>query len=199
MLPSWNPVKATSCQETVHQCKCSSQCNWQAFQESRVCSCTHSSVCPINIQLVCRTSNEHLTLLQRRRIIDMGFGGLLCLSAERLESRELLKFLFDRLDPKTMVINVNNKAIHVIPFAVKQVLDLPDRGEILSLHTHTQASKALSAFKSLVGLEESQDLHVSHLQKIVKDDHELGTAPIDDDMAIIFLYHYLQQTVFPKH
>lgn len=47
---------------------------------------------------------DHLTFEQRRRINGMGFGGLLRVSADRLESRELLKFLFDRIDPRNMVI-----------------------------------------------------------------------------------------------
>ncbi|RCV20733.1 hypothetical protein SETIT_4G080800v2 [Setaria italica] len=132
---------------------------------------------------------DHLTLWQRRQIKDMGFGGLLCVAAERLESRELLKFLFDRLDPKTMVLNVaKDKGIHVTPFVVKQVLDLPEGGEDIVLSTHIQASKALSAFKTLLGLQESHDLNASHLQKTLKDDLELGSGMITDDMAIRFFF-----------
>ncbi|CAL5059090.1 unnamed protein product [Urochloa decumbens] len=119
----------------------------------------------------------------------MGFGGLLRVSAERLESRELLKFLFDRLDPQTMVISVTKeKRIHVTPFAVKQVLDLPNDGEDIDLHTPAQQSKSLSDFKTLVGLAESQDLHASHLKKILEDDHKFGYALIDNDMAIRFFF-----------
>jgi hypothetical protein len=119
----------------------------------------------------------------------MGFGGLLCVSAERLESRELLKFLFDRLDPKTMVINVTKyKRIHVTPYAVKQVLDLPDGDEEIVFHTHTQASKALSALKTWLGSQESQDLNTNHIQNIMKTDLELKSGMIDDDMAIRFFF-----------
>ncbi|CAL4995102.1 unnamed protein product [Urochloa decumbens] len=132
---------------------------------------------------------DQLTFPQRRRIQAMGFGGLLSVSAERLESRELLKFLFDRLDPQTMVISVTKeKRIHVTPFAVKQVLDLPNDGEDIDLHTPAQQSKALSDFKTLVGLSESQDLHASHLKKILEDDHKFGSALIDNDMAIRFFF-----------
>ncbi|CAN6374823.1 unnamed protein product [Urochloa humidicola] len=132
---------------------------------------------------------DQLTFQQRIRIQEMGFGGLLCVSAERLESRELLKFLFDRLDPQTMVISVTKeKRIHVTPFAVKQVLDLPDDGEDIDLHTPAQQSKALSDFKTLVGLAESEDLHASYLKKILEDDHKFGSAVIDDDMAIRFFF-----------
>nr|TKW10860.1 hypothetical protein SEVIR_6G195700v2 [Setaria viridis] len=132
---------------------------------------------------------DHLTLQQRRRIKAMGFGGLLYVSAERLESRELLKFLFDRLDPKTMVINVTkDKGIHVTPFVVKLVLDLPEGSEDIDLHAHIQASKVLSAFKTLLGLEESHNLHASHLQNTLKDDRELGSGTITDHMAIRFFF-----------
>ncbi|CAM0150349.1 unnamed protein product [Urochloa decumbens] len=132
---------------------------------------------------------DQLTFPQRRRIQVMGFGGLLRVSTERLESRELLKFLFDRLDPQTMVISVTKeKRIHVTSFAVKQVLDLPNDGEDIDLHTPAQQSKSLSDFKTLVGLAESQDLHASHLKKILEDDHKFGSALIDNDMAIRFFF-----------
>ncbi|CAL4988272.1 unnamed protein product [Urochloa decumbens] len=132
---------------------------------------------------------DQLTFPQRRRIQVMGFGGLLRVSAERLESRELLKFLFHRLDPQTMVISVTKeKRIHVTSFAVKQVLDLPNDGEDIDLHTPAQQSKSLSDFKTLVGLAESQDLHASHLKKILEDDHKFGSALIDNDMAIRFFF-----------
>jgi len=123
------------------------------------------------------------------RIKEMGFGGLLHVSADRLESRELLKFLLDRLDPSTMVINISkDKGIHVTPYAVMQVLGLPDSGEHLHFHSHNQASREFSAFKAWVGLEESQDMHASHLQNILEDDSNMGSAMIDDDMAIRFFF-----------
>ncbi|RLM75116.1 hypothetical protein C2845_PM15G09110 [Panicum miliaceum] len=132
---------------------------------------------------------DHLTFNQRMQIIDMGFGGLLGISTERLGSRKLLKFLFDRIDPSSMVIELGkNRGIHVTPFAVKQVLGIPDIGEDLPLQTNNHASKALSNFKIMVGLQESQDLHASHLQKILKDDAELGSDLIDDEMAIRFFF-----------
>ena len=132
---------------------------------------------------------DHLTFNQRMRIKEMGFGGLLHVSADRLESRELLKFLLDRLDPSTMVINISkDKGIHVTPYAVMQVLGLPDSGEHLHFHSHNQASREFSAFKAWVGLEESQDMHASHLQNILEDDSNMGSAMIDDDMAIRFFF-----------
>jgi len=132
---------------------------------------------------------DNLTLNQRIKIIEMGFGGLLGISAERIGSRELLKFLFDRLDPNSMVIELGkNRGIHVTPFAVKQVLGIPDSGEDLPLQTNNHASKALSKLKIMLDLEESQDLHASHLQKILKDDLELCSNLIDDETAIRFFF-----------
>jgi hypothetical protein len=69
-----------------------------------------------------------------------------------------------------------------------QVLGLPDSGEHLHFHSHNQASKEFSASKALVGLEESQDMHASHLQNILEDDSKMGSAMIDDDMAIRFFF-----------
>ncbi|KAG2563889.1 hypothetical protein PVAP13_8KG371800 [Panicum virgatum] len=132
---------------------------------------------------------DNLTLNQRIKIIEMGFGGLLGISAERIGSRELLKFLFDRLDPNSMVIELGkNRGIHVTPFAVKQVLGILDSDEDLPLQTNNHASKALSKLKIMLGLEESHDLHASHLQKILKDDLELCSNLIDDETAIRFFF-----------
>ncbi|KAG2564687.1 hypothetical protein PVAP13_7NG085300 [Panicum virgatum] len=132
---------------------------------------------------------DNLTLNQRIKIIEMGFGGLLGISAERIGSRELLKFLFDRLDPNSMVIELGkNRGIHVTPFAMKQVLGIPDSDEDLPLQTNNHASKALSKLKIMLGLEECQDLHASHLQKILKDDLELCSNLIDDETAIRFFF-----------
>ncbi|KAK8448382.1 hypothetical protein SEVIR_7G039704v4 [Setaria viridis] len=88
-----------------------------------------------------------------------------------------------------MVLNVTkDKGIHITPFVLKQVFDLLEGGEDIDLHTHIEASKALSTFRTLLGLEESHDLHASHLQKTLKDDLELGSSTITDDMAIRFLF-----------
>ncbi|RLM62304.1 hypothetical protein C2845_PM14G07150 [Panicum miliaceum] len=88
-----------------------------------------------------------------------------------------------------MVIELGkNRGIHVTPFTVKQVLSITDSGEDLPLQTNSHASKAFSNFKIMVGLEESQDLHVSHLQKILKDDTELDSDLIEDEMAIRFFF-----------
>jgi hypothetical protein len=71
------------------------------------------------------------------------------------------------------------------------VLDLPDGDEEIVFHTHTQASKALSALKTWLGSQESQDLNTNHLQNIMKTDLELKSGIIDDDMAIRFFLSLL--------
>ena len=50
----------------------------------------------------------------------MNFGGLLQIRTDKLVSREMLKYLYDRLDPDTMVLVLGkDRVIHIIPFAVK--------------------------------------------------------------------------------
>ncbi|OEL16488.1 hypothetical protein BAE44_0022495 [Dichanthelium oligosanthes] len=59
----------------------------------------------------------------------------------------------------------------------------------MHLHANNQAtSKALSNFKALVGLPDSEDLHASHLQKILEEDAKLQSAMIDDELAIRFFF-----------
>ncbi|KAJ1257448.1 hypothetical protein BS78_K016200 [Paspalum vaginatum] len=143
---------------------------------------------------------DHLTFYQRTRVQKMECDGLLLLRAERLGSRELLKFLFDRLDPCNMVINVGKgRGIHVTPFTVKQVLGIPDSGEDLPLRTNNEACKALSDFKALVGLQDSEDAHTSYLLKIMEDDTKYNSRMIADDLAIrIFFIFASNKLLFPS-
>ena len=74
---------------------------------------------------------------QRTRINNMNFSGLLQIRTDKLVSREMLKYFYDRLDPDTMVLVLGkDRVIHINPFAVKQAFDIPDSGEELSLHTN---------------------------------------------------------------
>jgi len=78
-----------------------------------------------------------LTMSQRTRINNMNFSGLLQIRTDKLVSREMLKYFYDRLDPDTMVLVLGkDRVIHINPFAVKQAFDIPDSGEELSLHTN---------------------------------------------------------------
>jgi hypothetical protein len=72
---------------------------------------------------------------QRTGINNMNFGGLLQIQADKLVSREILKYLYDRLDPVTMMLVLaKDRVIHINPFTVKQAFGIPDSGEELSLH-----------------------------------------------------------------
>jgi len=126
-----------------------------------------------------------LTMSQRTRINNMNFSGLLQIRTDKLVSREMLKYLYDRLDPDTMVLVLGkDRVIHINPFAVKQAFGIPDSGEELSLHTNQEACKALSAFKDFIGLQEDEDVHTKYLQEIWEADIELDSRMLDDDMCI---------------
>jgi len=73
---------------------------------------------------------------QRTRINNMNFGGLLQIRTDKLVSREMLKYLYDRLDPDTMVLVLGkDRVIHINPFAVKQAFGIPDSARrIISTH-----------------------------------------------------------------
>lgn len=130
----------------------------------------------------------------------MNFGGLLQIRADKLFSREVLKYLYDRLDPVTMVLDLGkDRVIHVNPFAVKQAFDIPDSGEELSLHTNPEACKALADFKDFIGLEEAEDVHTKYLQEILETDIELESRILDDDMCIkIFFMIASNKLLFPS-
>ncbi|CAD6239401.1 unnamed protein product [Miscanthus lutarioriparius] len=119
---------------------------------------------------------------------------------DKLVSREMLKYLYDRLDPDTMVLVLGkDRVIHINPFAVKQVFGIPDIGEELSLHTNQEACKALSAFKDFIGLQEDEDVHTKYLQEIWEADIELDSRMLDDDMCIkIFFMIASNKLLFPS-
>ncbi|CAD6244555.1 unnamed protein product [Miscanthus lutarioriparius] len=82
-----------------------------------------------------------LTMSQHTRINNMNFSGLLQIRTDKLVSREMLKYFYDRLDPDTMVLVLGkDRVIHINPFAVKQAFDIPDSGEELSLHTNQRVT-----------------------------------------------------------
>ena len=142
-----------------------------------------------------------LTMSQRTRINNMNFGGLLQIRTDKLVSREMLKYLYDRLDPDTMVLVLGkDRVIHINPFAVKQAFGIPDSGEELSLHTNQEACKALSAFKDFIGLQEDEDVHTKYLQEIWDEaDIELDSRMLDDDMCIkIFFMIASNKLLFPS-
>jgi hypothetical protein len=64
-------------------------------------------------------------------IQEMGFVGILRLTAKSLDNRELLSWLLDRFDPEDMIIQMGSKQIRVTEHTVKCVLGLPCKGETL--------------------------------------------------------------------
>jgi hypothetical protein len=47
-----------------------------------------------------------LTTSMRARIYQMGFGGILNLTAKSLDNREFLSWLMDRFNPDEMIIEI---------------------------------------------------------------------------------------------
>ncbi|XP_002450520.2 uncharacterized protein LOC8076785 isoform X5 [Sorghum bicolor] len=141
-----------------------------------------------------------LTMSQRTRINNMNFGGLLQIRADKLVSREMLRYLYDRLDPVTMMLVLGkDRVIHINPFVVKQTFGIPDSGEELSLHTNQEACKALSDFKDFIGLQEAEDVHTKYLQEIWEADIELDSRMLDDNMCIkIFFMIASNKLLFPS-
>lgn len=137
---------------------------------------------------------------QRTRINNMNFGGLLQIRADKLVSREMLKYLYDRIDPVNMVMDLGKgRKICINPFAVKQVFCIPDSGEELYLHTNQQACKALTDFKDFIGLQEAEDVHTKYLQEIWESDIVQESRMLDDDMCIkIFFMIASNKLLFPS-
>jgi hypothetical protein len=69
-----------------------------------------------------------LTAPMRARIYQMGFGGILNLTAKSLDNREFLSWLMDRFNPDEMIIQIGGgKSIQVTEYAVKCVVKLPSQ------------------------------------------------------------------------
>ncbi|KAL6838471.1 hypothetical protein ACP4OV_031716 [Aristida adscensionis] len=62
----------------------------------------------------------------RRRIEEMGFSGILNLAADKLDSRDMLSWLMDKLNPETIVLEISpEKRLLVSKEAVHCVHGLP--------------------------------------------------------------------------
>lgn len=120
---------------------------------------------------------------QRKRIVKMGFGGLMQIAAEGLESRDLLKFLMDRLNPTNMEIDIGKeRPLRITPLAVKKVFDIPLGKSDTPLPTKSQATQALIDFRKEIGLEHNAPVKSDYLQML------LETGKVGDDMAIRFFF-----------
>jgi hypothetical protein len=70
-----------------------------------------------------------LTTSMRTTIQNMGFGGILQLTAKSRDNREFMSWLIDRFDPENMRLDIGEgKQISVTEHSVKCIFELPSKG-----------------------------------------------------------------------
>jgi hypothetical protein len=70
-----------------------------------------------------------LTTSMRTTIQNMGFGGILQLTAKSRDNREFMSWLIDRFDPENMRLDIGEgKQISVTKHSVKCIFELPSKG-----------------------------------------------------------------------
>jgi hypothetical protein len=73
--------------------------------------------------------NMALTTSMRTTIQNMGFGGILQLTAKSRDNREFMSWLIDRFDPENMRLDIGEgKQISVTEHSVKCIFELPSKG-----------------------------------------------------------------------
>jgi hypothetical protein len=70
-----------------------------------------------------------LTTSMRTTIQNMGFGGILQLTAKSRDNCEFMSWLIDRFDPENMRLDIGEgKQISVTEHSVKCIFELPSKG-----------------------------------------------------------------------
>ncbi|TVU11071.1 hypothetical protein EJB05_44634 [Eragrostis curvula] len=136
---------------------------------------------------------EHLSMPQRKKISDLGFGGLLQLPAEGLECSDLLAFLMDKLNPESMILEVGHEGgLPVNELAVQKVFKLPNGDMDLPSSTEEENTRALVEFRKLVHVERDKDVKCNHLFDLMRK------LQLDNALAIrIFFVVAFNKLLFP--
>ncbi|TVU17591.1 hypothetical protein EJB05_33635, partial [Eragrostis curvula] len=136
---------------------------------------------------------EHLSMPQRKKISDLGFGGLLQLPAEGLECSDLLAFLMDKLNPESMILEVGHEGgLPVNELAVQKVFKLPNGDMDPPSSTEEENTRALVEFRKLVHVERDKDVKCNHLFDLMRK------LQLDNALAIrIFFVVAFNKLLFP--
>jgi hypothetical protein len=74
-------------------------------------------------------THKVMTEKMRNKIEEMGFKGVLNITARSLEERDFLTWLMECFNPKNMTLEISGgKSIEVTEYVVKCVFDLPSEG-----------------------------------------------------------------------
>uniref|UniRef100_A0A0A9AJW3 Uncharacterized protein n=1 Tax=Arundo donax TaxID=35708 RepID=A0A0A9AJW3_ARUDO len=132
-------------------------------------------------------------MAQRKKISDMGFGGLFQISAEGLDNRSLLVFLMDKLNPDSMILEVGNQGgLQINPLAVNKVLGIPIGDENTPSSTEEENTRALIEFRKLVHVDKNMDVKCKHLLDLI------SKCALPNDFAIrIFFVVTFNKLLFP--
>ncbi|TVU20680.1 hypothetical protein EJB05_32863, partial [Eragrostis curvula] len=136
---------------------------------------------------------EHLSMPQRKKISDLGFGGLLQLPTEGLECSDLLAFLMDKLNPESMILEVGHEGgLPVNELAVQKVFKLPNGDMDPPSSTEEENTRALVEFRKLVHAERDKDVKCNHLLDLMRK------LQLDNALAIrIFFVVAFNKLLFP--
>ncbi|CAL5000491.1 unnamed protein product [Urochloa decumbens] len=133
---------------------------------------------------------------QYEAVEALGFGPLLRMEIDAVESRELLAWLMDRVSPVDMIIRIGpGKVLPITPESISMVLGLPIGGSRL----HSSPLTEVSQFRKQLITELNQELltaddpiHISNLQE------EILKGRVDSLFMSCFFMIVFNSFLFPK-
>ncbi|WVZ94601.1 hypothetical protein U9M48_040473, partial [Paspalum notatum var. saurae] len=139
-----------------------------------------------------------ITLLTRNQyaaLVALGFGPFLTMLTDAVESRNLLPWLLDKINPNDMVLRIGpGKNISVTPSIISMVLGIPHGGTNLKLYTTDegrQFKKDLIKDLCQECLLDGDDIHISNLQE------EILKGNVDELFFRCFFMIVFNRYLFP--
>jgi hypothetical protein len=130
-------------------------------------------------------------------IQEMGFVGILRLTAKSLDNRELLSWLLDRFDPEDMIIQMGSKQIRVTEHTVKCVLGLPCKGGDPPKITDDTGKKILRDVVAHIfpdqPLPKDTKINPNRAVDMIDIFNKIGWPNLDEDLCIIIFFHGAEQ------
>ncbi|WVZ70141.1 hypothetical protein U9M48_018833, partial [Paspalum notatum var. saurae] len=136
-----------------------------------------------------------LTRNQYAALVALGFGPFLTMLTDAVESRNLLPWLLDKINPNDMVLSIGpGKNISVTPSITSMVLGIPHGGTNLKLYTTDEGRQFKKDLIKDLGQEcllDGDDIHISNLQE------EILKGNVDELFFRCFFMIVFNRYLFP--
>jgi hypothetical protein len=141
-----------------------------------------------------------ITEQMRTRIEEMGFKGVLNITARSLEDRDFLTWLMVRFNPENMTLEIGGgKRIEVTEYTIKCVFDMRSEGGYPPFIPDNSTKEAITDVAARLFLDESEpksvEIHPTKLADMIEKYHTIGDLALDEDFCTRMFFMVLNSTI----